>query len=192
MGKIIVIVAPSGSGKSTLIQRLREDFPNLSESISYTTRRPRDGEVDGIHYNFIQEDDFIKRRDKGEFLEWAQVHSNYYGTSKHFVEKSLDTGNDLLFDLDVQGTDSFKKYFGERAQAIFIAPPSIDELEKRLRARGTDDLRTIELRIENSKKEIKRKDDYDFCIVNDELERAYSELKNVVSQILTSARGDNV
>lgn len=183
-GKIIVIVAPSGSGKSTLIKKMKDDFPELVESVSFTTRPPRDGEVDGVHYNFISKEQFEIMIKDGEFLEWAEVHSNYYGTSKSFVEQQISSGTDLLFDLDVQGTDSFKAYFKERAQAIFIAPPSIIELENRLRGRGTESTQVINLRIENSKREILRKDDFDFCIVNDDLDRAYKDLKEIVSKIL--------
>lgn len=183
-GKIVIIVAPSGSGKSTLIAKLKEDFPELIESVSFTTRPIRQGEKDGVHYNFINKEDFVIRRDEGEFLEWAEVHSNYYGTSKSFVEEKLKEGINLLFDLDVQGTDSFKAYFQDKAKAIFIAPPSIIELENRLRGRGTDSTGVIDLRLANSKKEILRKDDYDYCVVNDELENAYSHLKKIVIEIL--------
>lgn len=183
-GNIVIIVAPSGSGKSTLIQKLKEDFPNLEESISYTTRAPRKGEEDKVHYHFITEEEFIRRRDEGEFLEWAQVHSNFYGTSKSFVEERLKQGQDILFDLDVQGTDAFKEYFNDEAKAIFIAPPNIAELENRLRQRGTDSKEVIERRLENSKKEILRKDDYDYCVVNDDLERAYKKLHDIVKEII--------
>lgn len=183
-GKLIVIVAPSGSGKSTLIKRLKADLPELKESVSYTTRPEREGEVHGESYFFIDKEEFIKKQKAGEFLEWAQVHSNYYGTSKDFVEQRMKAGENILFDLDVQGTDSFKEYFDDKVQAIFICPPSVSELEKRLRNRGTDSTGVIELRLENSKKELLRKDDFDYCIVNDDLNRAYGELKRIVGEIL--------
>jgi guanylate kinase len=183
-GRLIVIVAPSGSGKSTMIQRLKEDFPALVESVSFTTRPIRPGEVHGKSYFFISREEFLEKRERGEFLEWAEVHSNYYGTSKHFVEEQLSSGTHLLFDLDVQGTDAFKQYFGDKAKAIFIAPPSIQELEHRLRGRGTESTGIINLRLENSKRELLRKDDYDFCVVNDNLEIAYKELKKIVSSLL--------
>ena len=105
-GNIIIILAPSGTGKSTLIKRVKKNFPQLSESISHTTRTPRVGEKDGSHYFFIDEKEFVKKRNRGDFLEWAKVHSNYYGTDKEWVEKKIDQGNDLLFDIDVQGADS--------------------------------------------------------------------------------------
>jgi guanylate kinase len=186
-GKLIVIVAPSGSGKSTLIKRLKNDYPQLIESVSFTTRSMRAGEVHGESYFFISKEEFIAKRDKGDFLEWAEVHTNYYGTSKHFVEEQLANGRHLLFDLDVQGTDSFKKYFQERAHAIFIAPPSVDELKNRLRGRGTDSTGVINIRLENSKVELQRKDDFDYCVVNDDLDRAYTELRGIVASILESA-----
>jgi len=186
LGKIIVIVAPSGSGKSTLIQRLKEEFPMIEESVSFTTRDVRKGEVDKVHYNFISEELFLKMIEKDDFIEWAQVHGNYYGTSKTFVEEALTKSALLLFDLDVQGTDAMKKYFGDQAKAIFIAPPSVEELKKRLHGRGTDSTGVIELRLENSKKELTRVNDYDFCVVNDQLERAYDKLKEIIQSILES------
>lgn len=185
-GKILIIVAPSGSGKSTLIHKLRDDFNSLEWSVSFTTRPQREGEVDGVAYNFITKEEFESRKDQGEFLEWALVHQNYYGTSKTFVDQKLKEGINILFDLDVQGVDSFKEYFGDKAKAIFIAPPSIDALKERLEKRGTDKEEVINVRLENARKELLRKDDFDFCVVNDEIERAYSELKNIIKEILES------
>ncbi len=183
-GKIIVIVAPSGTGKSTLIQRLKKECPELLESVSYTTRQTREGEVDGQHYNFISEDKFLEMKGNDEFLEWAEVHGNYYGTSKSFVEKQLSEGKVLLFDLDVQGTDSFKNYFKEKARVIFIAPPSVETLQERLLGRGTETEESLKLRLSNALGELKRKDDFDYCVINDELERAYQELVSIVKGIL--------
>jgi len=184
-GKIIVIVAPSGTGKSTLIKRLKAEKPEILESVSFTTRKPREGEVDGVHYNFVSREDFIAMKDEEGFLEWAQVHGNFYGTGKEFVEKQLSEGSNLLFDLDVQGTDSFKSFFAARANVIFIAPPSVTTLETRLKGRGTETEESLKIRLENAKKELQRKDDYDYCVVNDDLERAYSELVNIVEGILS-------
>lgn len=183
-GKIVIIVAPSGSGKSTLIKKLKHEFPELVESVSFTTRPIREGEVDGVAYNFLNEEEFKAKIEAGDFLEWAKVHGNFYGTDKNFVKSRIDEGVNLLFDLDVQGTDSFKSHFKDDAKAIFIAPPSIDELENRLRGRGTDSTGVINLRLENSRKEILRKDDYDYCVVNDDLVRAFDELKVLVKSIL--------
>lgn len=183
-GHLLIIVGTSGTGKSTLIKKLKDEFSSIVESVSYTTRGMRAGEVHGQSYFFISIEEFEKMRDANEFLEWAQVHNNYYGTGKKFVEKQLSQGKDLLFDLDVQGADSFKKAFGEKARVIFIAPPEITVLESRLRKRGTDSTQVINVRLENAKKEILRKNDYDYLVVNDEFERAYSELRNIVESEL--------
>lgn len=184
VGKLIVIVAPSGTGKSTMIKRLKLDFPSLHESVSYTTRSMRAGEVHGESYFYISREEFIKMRTGNEFLEWAEVHGNFYGTSKKFVEQSLIEGRHLLFDLDVQGTDSVKKYFGKKANAIFISPPSVEELEKRLRNRGTETTQVINVRLTNARSELKRKEDYDFLIYNDDIEDAYKKLTEITHKIL--------
>lgn len=183
-GIIIVIVAPSGTGKSTLIERLKNDIPRLEWSVSYTTRPKRTGEVHGKDYFFIEESQFKAMIEREEFVEWAKVHSNYYGTSKSFVRQGLELGKTLLFDLDVQGCDEIKKEFKEDSHVIFIEPPSIEELEKRLRGRATDSNETIELRVSNAKSELLRKNDYDSLVMNDEVERAYQELKNLVNKLI--------
>ena len=182
-GKLIVIVAPSGSGKSTLIKRLKKEFPMIEESVSYTTRSIRTGEIDGESYNFTDVETFLKMREAGDFIEWAEVHGNYYGTSKSFVESKLAQGSVLLFDLDVQGTDSMKDTF-DQTVAIFIAPPSVDALESRLRGRGTDSTGVINLRLMNSQRELKRKNDYDHLVVNDDLEQAYTDLSGIIRGVI--------
>jgi guanylate kinase len=184
-GRIIVICAPSGTGKSTLISRLKLDHPDLEWSVSCTTRAIRAGEVEGKDYHFISRGDFEAQIAKGEYIEWAKVHSNYYGTSKVFVAKGLAEGRKLLFDLDVQGADAMKAIYGKEAHVIFIEPPSIEELEKRLRNRGTDHDHVIHERIENARKELARKHDYDYLILNDDVERAYQKLKTAVERILS-------
>jgi len=183
-GKIIVICAPSGTGKSTLISRLKGDHPELEWSVSCTTRPIRTGEVDGKDYHFISKDDFELQIVAEEFIEWAKVHSNYYGTSKIFLSQGLLEGRKLLFDLDVQGADAMKKIYGSEAHVIFIEPPSVEELEKRLRHRGTDQDHVIMERIDNARRELARKHDYDYLILNDDVELAYKGLKDAVERIL--------
>lgn len=183
-GKMIVICAPSGTGKSTLISRLKGDHPELEWSISCTTRPMRPGEVNGKDYHFIPKEEFEKQIDEQQFIEWAKVHSNYYGTSKIFVDHGLHYGHKMLFDLDVQGADAMKKIYGKEAHVIFIEPPSIEELENRLRIRGTDTDKVITERIANARRELERKHDFDFLILNDDVDRAYISLKAAVERIL--------
>lgn len=183
-GKIIVIVAPSGTGKSTLIDKLQKEVESLKWSVSYTTRPRRDGEVHGVNYFFIEQEEFIKRKENNEFIEWAKVHSNYYGTLKSFVDDGIAKGDNLLFDVDVQGCDSFKEIYGDEARIIFIEPPSLAELKKRLVARATEPVEVIRERLKNAEKEILRSKDFDYCIVNDDFRRAYSELKVTVENII--------
>jgi guanylate kinase len=183
-GKMIVICAPSGTGKSTLLNRLKADIPDLVWSVSCTTRPIRQGEVHGKDYFFIKKDSFEEQIKADEFIEWAKVHSNYYGTSKRFVTEGLLNNWNMLFDLDVQGADEMKRIYGSEAQVIFIEPPSIEELEKRLIARGTDSLEVIQERIKNARKELQNKDKYDHLVLNDDVDKAYGKLKTIVERIL--------
>lgn len=182
--KMIVICAPSGTGKSTLLSRLKADIPDLIWSVSCTTRPIRSGEEHGKDYYFIKKETFEKQIADEEFIEWAKVHSNYYGTSKRFVEEGTSKSWKMLFDLDVQGADAMKKIYGDKARVIFIEPPSVEELEKRLRVRGTDSEKVILERVENAKKELLRKHDFDFIIMNDDVDSAYKKLKAIVEGIL--------
>lgn len=183
-GKMIVIVAPSGTGKSTLLSELKKNIENLHWSVSCTTRPMREGEVHGKDYHFTSVSDFESLIAEDEFIEWAKVHSNYYGTRKSFVEEGLDSGKNLLFDLDVQGCDSMKKIYGDEARIIFIEPPSVEELEMRLKKRATDAEHVIQERLKNARKELERKDDFDYSIINDDFERASQKLTNVVKEII--------
>lgn len=182
---MIVICAPSGTGKSTLLNRLKADIPDLKWSVSCTTRPIRTGEVHGKDYYFIKPESFEKQIAAEEFIEWAKVHSNYYGTSKRFVTEGLLNNWKMLFDLDVQGADAMKKIYGDEAQVIFIEPPSIEELEKRLMSRGTDSVEVIQERINNARKELLNKEKYDHLILNDDVNTAYEKLKAVVQRILS-------
>lgn len=183
-GKLIVICAPSGTGKSTLLKRLKSEMPFLKWSVSCTTRPQREGEVEGKDYHFLSVKAFEGKLESDDFVEWAKVHSNYYGTSKEFIHEGLSRGDALLFDLDVQGADSMKKIYSSKAKVIFIEPPSVDELEKRLKSRATDSLAVIEERIRNAKKELTRKNDFDYLVMNDDVNKAYQDLCKVIKEIL--------
>ncbi|MBF0362243.1 MAG: guanylate kinase [Oligoflexia bacterium] len=186
MSKLIIIVAPSGAGKSTLVKKIRKDFNELKESVSYTTRKMRADEIEGVSYFFISKEEFQKKIDHDDFLEWALVHSNYYGTSKSFIKQQLDNGHSILLDIDTQGADALKAIYADKAKAIFICPPSIEELEKRLINRGSDSPDVIKERVANAKKELLKKNDYDFMILNDDLEAAYKELKKIIGEVLNT------
>ncbi|MBY0518578.1 MAG: guanylate kinase [Bacteriovoracaceae bacterium] len=183
-GRLIVICAPSGTGKSTLLAQLKKEHPELHWSVSCTTRPMRAGETNAVDYHYISKEDFEKRIASNDFIEWARVHSNYYGTSKTFVDQGIQGGKALLFDLDVQGADAMKKIYGDGAKVIFIRPPSIDDLEKRLRGRATDSIQVVEERLKNARVELTRANDYDFLVTNDDFERAYQDLAQIVAKIL--------
>ena len=176
-------MAPSGTGKSTLVAKLKADFPQIRESVSWTTRPRRKGEVNGAHYFFISKEEFEGKLQAGDFLEWAQVHAHCYGTAKETILKGLEKGESLLFDLDIQGCEAIKSAFPE-AKVIFVEPPSLGELEKRLRGRKTETEDGIRLRLENAKKELAHKSNFDYLVLNDHLDRAYGKLKEVVQEIL--------
>ena len=175
-GILLVLCAPSGTGKTTLIQRLRAEFPNFGYSISCTTRAPRTGEVDGQDYFFISEHEFRARREQGYFAEWAQVHGNWYGTPLAPVQQRLAAGQDMLFDIDVQGAAQLHLSLADGHYA-FLLPPSLSELEHRLRQRGTDDEASITRRLGNARLEIQQAHWFDAWIVNDNLDQAYDRLR---------------
>jgi guanylate kinase len=185
MNRLIVISAPSGAGKTTLCTRLLADFSNdLVLSISSTTRAPRGQEKHGVHYFFLTQEDFKKGAETGAFAEWALVHGNYYGTSRELIESTFGRGKSVLLDIDVQGADQLKKAYEKQCFRIFVAPPSMTELEKRLRTRGTDTEETIQRRLKNAREENARSRDFDSVVVNDDFERAYTELKKLVEGAL--------
>ena len=176
--------AASGAGKTTLKDLVIKDFPDIKYSISATTRKPREGEIDGVHYFFKTKEEFEQMIKDDALVEYNLVHGNYYGTPKSFVEKTLAEGNRVLFDLDVFGKVNFDKVYPD-ATGIFILPPSEEELERRLRGRGTDSEDVIQLRLANAKKEIefaKTKGKYEYTIVNDNLQKAADELRAILSQ----------
>lgn len=176
-GIALVLSAPSGAGKTTLIRRLCAEFPCLGYSVSCTTRKPRANEVDGKDYIFLSRQDFEQRRLAGEFAEWAEVHGNLYGTPLAPVREMLAEGRDALFDIDVQGAAQLKLNL-DNAAFIFILPPSMRELERRLRFRGEDDEDTISRRLANARRELCEATWYDALIVNDDLDAAYDRLRS--------------
>jgi len=179
-GKLVVISGPSGAGKSSLIKELISANSNkLSFSVSYTSRKPREGEVDGKDYFFVTEEHFKDDINKSLFIEWAHVHGNYYGTSRDYIYKILDEGKDCILDIDVQGALNLMSKNID-AKYIFVAPPNIESLRNRLMGRGTEVTEAIELRVRNAIKELSLKDRYQFVVVNDKFEKALKELENII------------
>lgn len=178
---LFIISAPSGGGKTTLCNEVRKYFPDMRYSVSYTTRKPRKGEQNGFDYHFIDKKEFKARIEKGKWAEWALVHGNYYGTAIEFLDEGLIAGHDILLDLDVQGTRQLLKRYRE-CVAIFIRPPSLETLQQRLEARGSDRPETIAVRLRNAKKEIAQQDLYHHVIVNDDLNIAIRDLISIIEQ----------
>ncbi len=178
-GKVFVISAPSGSGKSTLIKELVKEAEGLAFSISHTTRGMRDGEVDGVHYHFVTPEQFKKMIRQGAFIEWANVHGKLYGTSYKAVESELAGGKDVILDIDVQGAESIDGKLDGQVK-IFIMPPSIKELEKRLKGRG-ESPENIKTRLANAAEEMVKVVDYDYVIINDNMDTAAHQLIRIVA-----------
>jgi guanylate kinase len=178
-GLLVVVSSPSGAGKTTLCRRLMQEFRKIRFSISCTTRKPRSNEVDGVDYHFVARERFSEMIDAGEFAEWAEVHGNYYGTPRAEVDRAINGGQDVLFDIDWQGGRQLKAAYEHDAVMIWILPPSLDVLENRLRRRATDDPDVIERRLLAAKRELQEYGAYDFIIENDDLERAYRDLVSV-------------
>lgn len=178
----IALAAPSGGGKTTLCSMLLKKYSATSLSISYTTRSPRAGEVNGREYHFVDKAGFEALIQRGDLVEWAEVHGNYYGTSKAFLEQQGKQGKVVLLDIDVQGVDSLKACFGNRCLSIFLLPPSMEALEKRLRARNTESEDKIQQRLTNAREEISRAKDFDVKIINSDLEHTFKELCAIVER----------
>lgn len=179
-GTLLIISGPSGSGKSTLIQKALKTIPNIHFSISSTTRTIREQERDGIDYFFISKEEFEKGIDKEEFLEWARVHGEYYGTSMKPIKKALKENKIVLLDIDVQGHKLARERLGDIATSVFITTPNHKILEKRLRDRKTDTQASIQKRITNAKGEMKRIDEYDFILINDEFEKTFNSFMDIL------------
>ena len=180
IGHLYVVAAPSGAGKTTLVRLLFENDPGICVSISTTTRAPRPGEEDGREYHFVDVDDFLEMVSRGEFLEWAEVHGNYYGTSKSWIQAQMSAGNDVLLEIDWQGAQQVRKAF-PAAVGIFILPPSLDALKARLSGRGTDSAEIIARRIAAARDEMRHVGEFDYVIINDDLQQALGNLISVVS-----------
>ena len=178
-GTLFIVTAPSGAGKTTLVSGLLDRDPMVRLSVSYTTRAPREGEVDGRHYHFVDVSTFRALRDKGEFLEWAEVHNNYYGTSKAWLEEQTRSGKDILLEIDWQGAQQVRKVF-PKAVGVFIMPPSLEELERRLRGRGTDSEDVIARRVLGARGEMRHVAEFDYVIINEDLPAALDDLVAVV------------
>jgi guanylate kinase len=180
-GAILIISGPSGCGKSTLLKEVYKDIDEYYFSISSTTRAPRVGEKDGVDYFFISKEEFLKDIEAGYFLEWAEVHGNYYGTSLKPVMKAVNEGKLAIFDIDVQGHDIAREKLNDLITSVFITTPNLSELENRLNNRATDSKEIIENRIKNAKEEIKHFQKYDYFIVNDDLQKASKELVSIAN-----------
>ncbi len=178
---MLILSSPSGAGKTTLSRRLLEEDNEIDLSISVTTRTPRPGEVDGVDYIFVQQDEFDRMADDGELLEHAAVFGNSYGTPAAAVKAALDQGRDVLFDIDWQGTQQLKRAARSDIVSVFILPPSMDALEERLKKRAQDSAEVVTSRMAAAKGEIKHWDEYDFVLVNNKLDDCMAEIKAILS-----------
>jgi guanylate kinase len=176
---MLLVTGPSGAGKSSLLHWLMEQDERLGFSVSCTTRTPREGEVDGHDYYFVSRADFERRRDQGEFVEWAEVHGNYYGTLSSELVRAESEGRIPVLEVDVQGGVNVIKRFGDRVLSVFVFPPSMAVLEDRLRGRGTDDEETIARRLANAKGELEQRNWYRYWLLNDDRDQARADLKAI-------------
>ncbi len=178
-GSLFVISSPSGGGKGTLIKKLLATVPNLSYSISWTTRRPRKSETNGVDYHFVSVAEFERIRENNGFLEWAVVHGNFYGTARHVVERELAGGRDIILEIDVQGAKSVRAAMSS-VVSIFILPPSYEILRERLTTRMTERQDALMLRLRNARGEVEHYTEFDYVVLNDEVERAAAQLASIV------------
>lgn len=179
-GCLFVVSAPSGAGKTTLLKRILAVTPRAGFSVSHTTRAPRAGEQDGVDYHFVDRATFDRMREQQDFLEWAEVHGNFYGTSRRAVQATLDRDEDIFLDIDVQGARQIRDLREIAAVFLFIAPPSPAVLEQRLRGRNTDQPEVIALRLENARREMAEASWYDYLVINDQLAEAEALLRAII------------
>jgi guanylate kinase len=180
-GLLLILSSPSGAGKSTLTRNLVREDQGIRLSVSVTTRPRRPSEIDGVHYRFIDCDEFVEMRDRGDLLEWAEVHGNFYGTPRKPVEQALAQGQDMMFDIDWQGTQQVVEKMREDVVTVFILPPSMTELKARLERRAEDPPETMARRLRNARDEIAQWAAYDYVLVNDDLQRTFGELKAILN-----------
>ncbi len=178
-GLLVVISGPSGAGKGTLCQKLLERFPRMGFAVSATTRKPRAGEVDSRHYYFLDEEEFKRKIEAGEFLEWARVYGNYYGTPRREVEERLQAGQDVLLDIDAQGALQVRGRYPDGV-FLFVMAPSLEDLERRLRQRGTDSDETIQYRLREAVQQIEYIGNYDYLVINSDLQEAVETIASIV------------
>jgi len=178
-GTLFIISAPSGAGKTSLVKALLENTDNIKVSISHTTRQPRPGEVDGVHYHFVMENDFLDMLTQNLFLEHAQIYDHYYGTSQQWLREQLNAGTDIILEIDWQGAEQVRRLMPD-AMGIFILPPSRLALEERLRERGKDSEEVIAKRLQGAIDEISHYVEFDYLVVNDDFEQARSDLQTIV------------
>ena len=180
-GRLFVITAPSGAGKSSLINAALKDDPSLRLSVSYTTRAPRPGEQNGREYHFVDQPTFLAMRGRGEFLESAEVHGNHYGTAKRVILDAVENGEDLILEIDWQGAQQVRRLYPD-CVGIFILPPSIEELERRMRSRGQDAEAVIRRRVANAKEELAHAGEFKYAIINKDFETARRELASIIER----------
>lgn len=185
-GKVIVLVAPSGAGKTTLARRLLEDYPILKFSTSATTRPPREGEVEGEDYYFLSEDEFVQKIENNDFLEWEYYSGNRYGTLRSEVDKLIESGYFPLLDIEVKGALNVQEIYGSDAISIFIEPPSMEALQKRLRKRGSETNTTLKRRLERAEMEMTHARHFDYVVINDDLDTAYVEIQAIIEPFILS------
>ena len=185
-GKLIIFSAPSGSGKTTIVRHLLGHFPNLAFSVSATSRKPRKNEKDGVDYYFLTVEDFKKKVDEGEFLEWEEVYTGqYYGTLRSEVERLRKAGRHVLFDIDVVGGSRLKQEFGSNGLAIFVQPPSLEVMEKRLRERGTDSEKQLQERLGKAREELTYANRFDHILINDQLKNTLLKAEQLIENFIS-------
>lgn len=179
VGRLYVISAPSGTGKTTLLKRVMKELPQMKFSVSYTTRPSRSGEKDGVDYHFVSRDEFQGMIQAGEFAEWTEVHGNFYGTSRAYLEKCLCRDADVILDIDTEGAAQIHQRYPQGVY-IFILPPGMEDLKERLTRRGSESQEMIDLRLRNASKEIERMDQYEYIVINEQIDEAAERIKAII------------